>query len=121
MKLTIPDDAPSISVGDKIRVGEHFWISYEHIIGWDTDAHHGNGSSESGGSADGSCTVTVRAIRNNWAIVRLDRDSVPYGAKASIGTVFQVPVSKILSWPAMTAARIEHEKQRKKLASQYLR
>jgi hypothetical protein len=82
-------DNPSISVGDKIRVGEHFWIPDEHIIGWDSDAQHGNGYDESGGSADESCTVTVRGILNDWAVVWLDRDSTPYGAMASIGTVFQ--------------------------------
>lgn len=115
----------SVSVGDTIPVGEHFWIKDKDFIGYDHDAEHGHGIAlwdiHSPGSVDIGCSLTVRAIKNGYAIVRLNRPSVPYGAPAPIGTVFQIPLNVISEWPEMISERLSHEHNRNALAKIYCR
>lgn len=109
-------------VGKVIEVGEFFWIDEDGFIGHDRDATHGNGGArDRGGSVDIGCTVTIRAISNGYAIVRLDRPYMPYGAEAPIGIVFQVPLAQIAAWPAALANVIRREEERLALAEAYCR
>lgn len=116
------DTYTSICVGQEIQVGEFFWIPDHDFIGYDRDAYHGHClDKRSPGSVDHDCTLTIRAIKNGYAIVRLNRPQVPYGAPAPIGTVFQLPLSQMARWAEMTARREDRERQRRSLEQQYCR
>ncbi len=111
----------SIFVGAEIPVGEFFWIDDFDLIGFDRDAEHGNGGKHDSGSVCLGCTITVRGIENDYAIVRLNRSEMPYGAEAPGGVVFQIPISQIQTWPDKIRSHNDHERQRRKLAKQYCR
>ena len=106
-------------VGAKIEVGGFFWINENDLIGFDKDAAHGNCTDYSTGCVDIGCLVTIRGVEGNYAVVRLDRPSMPHGSQAPIGAVFQIPVSVIKSWPEKLRLHRDHEAQRSKLASKY--
>ncbi|MEO1687857.1 MAG: hypothetical protein AAFU61_08130 [Pseudomonadota bacterium] len=107
-------------VGARVPVGEFFWIPNDDLVGHDKDARHGHDCYD-GGSVDIGCTLTIRAIQNSYALVRLDRPKLPYGASAAIGAVFQIPLAKMQRWPDLLATRAEAERQRRELARRYCR
>lgn len=113
----------SIKVGDVIPVRKFFWI--KDLIGYDSDAKHGHGIKDKGsaGSVEEGCTLTVRAIDGDMAIVRLDRPEVPYGAPAAIGAVFFFPVATLEEWsdPNLDRAAKAEAKRMDALRKKYLR
>jgi hypothetical protein len=129
-----PEKLSDLRVGDEVAVGEFFWIRSPQFIGFDHDAKHGHGISHkhdseyghglshkegSPGSADTDCTVVIRAINDDEAIVSLQRDEIPYGAKAPIGTVFLVKVETLKLWPTMALAHHNATLKRNSLADQF--
>ena len=111
-------------VGQKIEVGEFFWIGQDCHIGFDTDARHGHGFEDhTGGSVDIGCTLTIRGFENvdghDMAVVRLDRTTTPFGALAPIGQLFLIPISFMQKWPKLLEMSDAREEQREALAKKY--
>lgn len=109
-KITLEDlNAGILSVGQIVDVGEFFWIPEENIIGLDDNWQHGHRRKD-GGSVDTNCSVEIRSIEDDTAIVRLNRPEVPYGAPAAIGIVFSLPIGQIESWSKkLTVIRTQRE------------
>lgn len=105
------NDVPAVRTGQRIPVGEFFWIQPDDFIDFQNPAH-GNDSSHphrgTQGSVDVGCTLHVLAVIGSYAIVRLERPEMPFGALAPIGTVFRIKVARMESWlreqPDLTAA-----------------
>jgi len=113
----------SLKPGIEIPVGEFFWINEFDFIGYDSDSKHGHDihryNDNCPGSVEIDCTLSIRAIKNNYAIVRLNRPKIPFGALAPIGTVFQIPISQLLTWSEKLRAIKDHKEQRSKLTQEY--
>ena len=103
--------------GDLILVGEFFWIDDKDLIGFDSNASHGDGGAS--GSVDEKCTLCVRGYEGGRLVVSLIRPEMPYGAQASIGTVFLINESTVLKWPGMRAKKRQLTEKRERLASKY--
>lgn len=103
--------ADKFKIGDRIDVVDFFWISDADLIGFDRDAKHGH--EVKSGSVDVGCTLEVRGFSGGNAIVSLMRPEVPYGAPAAIGTVFQISLKDLRSWPEK-ARKIKDDAERKK-------
>ena len=111
-------------VGQKVKVGEFFWIGQGNHIGFETDAFHGHGHEDhTSGSVEIGCTVTIRGFEEvkgrNMAVVRLDRPATPYGAPAPIGQLFLIPISVMQKWPELLEKSDAHQERRKALAVKY--
>ena len=103
-------------VGQRVKVGEFFWIGEDNHIGFDTDAFHGHGHRDhTGGSVEIGCTVTIRGFEEvkgrNMAVVRLDRPATPYGAPAPIGQLFLIPISVMQKWPELLEKSDAHQER----------
>lgn len=118
--LTPDEMEQGLNAGHIIPVGKFFWIVGHDIIGHDSDARHGHNTMD-GGSVDIDCTLTIRGIEDGYAIVRLNRSEMPYGALAAIGTVFQIPLMQIAMWPEMIRQREKRDAKRQALAEKYCR
>lgn len=112
--MNVPDTSTvSITHGSTHKVGGFFWINDNDFIGYAPGATHGHGLPKSPGSVDDCCTVKILKVGETHSIVQLDRHEIPFGARAPIGTVFQIPNTMILSWPAMLRARNDRDAQRR--------
>jgi hypothetical protein len=113
----------SICVGQTHKVGSAFLIKETEFIGFDKDAEHEHGISCKKGVDSGSvgedCTVTIRAIEGDWAVVRLDRAEMPFGVRAPNGTVFQIHLDKIRFWASELKRQEDRESRRRALAEKY--
>ena len=111
---------PMFEVGQKVKVGEFFWIGEGNHIGFEADAFHGHGHKDyTPGSVDIGCTVTIRGFEEvkglDMAVVRLDRTTTPFGHSAPTGQLFLIPVSVMQKWLKFNA----HQERLKALSEKY--
>lgn len=83
---------------ERHTVGEFFWIPADAWIGFAENASHGHGL-KVGGSVAAGDTVRVLKKDETRAVVVLERSSVPYGAPAATGAIFELPLDQIAAWP----------------------
>lgn len=108
----------NFKVGDRVKVGEVFWIDVESFIGVDGNFDHGQ-NSKHGGLVDAGCTLVVRGIVDEGFVVSLRRNSTPYGSLAAIGSVFIVSLDFLDRQAGAVSNVSAKEKRMKALADEF--